>query len=60
MDLSAVQRYCRDRWTGDHRRINQRLRVMLYILPDELFIELVAAMIDGVPNLLKVEIPVRK
>ena len=57
MNLSAVQRYCGGWWTGEHRRTDQMLRVMSHILPDELFLELGAAMIDGVPNLLNAELP---
>ena len=33
------------------------LRVMSHILPDDLFRELAAAMVDEVPNLFKTEIP---
>ena len=36
MDLSAVQRYCSGKWTGEHRRIDQMLQVMSHILPDNL------------------------
>ena len=57
MDLGAVQRYCGGKWTGKHWRTDQMLRVMSHILPDDLFQELAAAMVDGVPNLLNAEIP---
>ena len=57
MDLGAVQRYCGGKWTGEHRRTDQMLQVMSHILPDDLFRELAAAMVDGVPNLLNAEIP---
>ena len=57
MDLGVVQQYCGGRWTGEHRQTNQMLRVMSHILPEELFLELGAAMIDGVPNLLNTELP---
>ena len=33
------------------------LQVMSYILPDDFFLELVATMVDGVPNLLNAELP---
>ena len=52
MDLSAVQRYCGGKWTGEHRETDQMLQVMSHILPDDLFQELAAGLIDGVPNLL--------
>ena len=57
MDLSAVQRYCGGKWTGEHRRTDQMLRVMSHILPDDLFLELAAGLVDGVPNLLNTELP---
>ena len=57
MDLSAVQRYCGGKWTGEHRRTDQMLRVMSHILPDDLFQELAAGLVDGVPNLLNTTIP---
>ena len=57
MDLSAVKRYCGGKWTGEHRRTDQMIRVMSHILPDDLFQELAAGLIDGVPNLLNTEIP---
>ena len=60
MDLGAVQRYCGGKWTGEHRRTDQMLQVMSDILPDTLFRELAAAMVDGVPNLLNAEIPSEK
>ena len=37
MDLSAVQGYYGGKWTGEHRRTDQMLRVMSHILPDNLF-----------------------
>ena len=57
MDLSVVQQYCGGRWTGEHRRTNQMLQVMSHILPDDLFLELAAVMVDGIPNLLNAELP---
>ena len=57
MDLSAVQRYCGDKWTGEHRRTDQMLRLMSHILPYDLFQELAARLVDNVPNLLNTEIP---
>ena len=57
MDLGAVQRYCSGKWTGEHPCTDQMLQVMSHILPDDLFWELAAAMVDGVPNLLNAEIP---
>ena len=56
MDLSAVQRYCGGKWTGEHRRTDQMLRVMSHILPDNLFQELAAGLADSVPNLLNTEL----
>ena len=57
MDLSAVQWYCGGRWTGEHCHTDQMLQVMSHILSDELFLELAAAMVNGVPNLLNAELP---
>ena len=57
MDLSAVQRYCGGKWTGEHRRTDQMLQVMSHILPDNLFQELAAGLVGGVPNLLNTELP---
>ena len=42
---------------GEHRRTNQALRVFSHFLPDELLLELSAALIDGVPNVLSAHIP---
>ena len=56
MDLSAVQRYCGGRWTGEHRMTDEMLRVMSHILPDKLLLELGAGLVDGVPNFLNAEI----
>jgi len=50
MDLSAVKRYCGGRWTGEHRRTNRMLRIMSHILPEKLFLELCAGLIDGVSS----------
>ena len=60
MDLCAVQQYFGGRWTGEHRRTNLMLQVMSHILPDELFLELAAAMVDGVPNRLNAELPIKE
>ena len=57
MNLSAVQRYCGGKWTGEHRGIDQILQVMSHILPDKLFQELAARLVDGVQNLLNTELP---
>ena len=57
MNLWAIQRYCGGKWTGEHRHTNQMVRVTSHILPIDRFRELAAAMVDGVPNLLKVELP---
>ena len=57
MNLSAIQQYCGGKWTGEHRRTDQMLRVMSHVLPDNLFQELAAGLVDGVPNLLNTEIP---
>ena len=57
MHLSAVQRYCGGKWTGEHRRTDQMLQVMSHILPDDLFQDLATGLVDGVPNLLNTEIP---
>ena len=57
MDLCAVQRYYGGKWTGEHRRTDQMLRVISHILPDNLFQELAAGLVDGVPNLLNTELP---
>ena len=56
MDLSAVQRYGGCGWIGEHRRTDQMPQVMYHILPDDLFLEIAAAMVDGVPNLLNAEL----
>ena len=52
MDLATVQRYCQGRWMGQHRRTDEMLRIMSHILPDKLFLQLGAGLIDGVPNYL--------
>ena len=56
IDLNVVQRYCGDKWTGEHRRTDQMLRVMSHILSDDLFQELAAGLVDDVPNLLNTEL----
>ena len=56
MNLDLVQRYCGGRWLGEHRRTNQMLRTFSHILPDQLFTELCAGLVDGVPNLLNAEL----
>ena len=56
MDLSAVQRCCGGRWTGEQRRTDQMLRITSHILPEKMLLELGAALIDGVPNQLVAEI----
>ena len=56
-NLSAIQCYCGGKWTVVHRRTDQMLRVMSHILPDDLFQELAAGLVDGVPNLLNTEFP---
>ena len=57
MGMNAVQRYCKGKWTSEHRRIDEMLQVMSHILPNQLFLELATGLIDGVPNLLNTEIP---
>ena len=57
IDLSAVQRYYGGKWTGKHRRTDQMLQVMSHILQYDLFQDLSAGLVDGVPNLLNIEIP---
>ena len=57
MDLSAVQRYCGGKLSGKHQRTDQMLQGMSHILPNNLFKELAAGLVDGVPNLLNTEIP---
>ena len=57
VDLSAVQWYYGGKCTIKHRRIDQMLQVMSHILPDKLFQELVAGLVNGVPNLLNTKIP---
>ena len=56
MNLDLVQRYCGGRWLGEHRRTNQMFRTFSHILPDQLFTELCASLVDGVPNLLNAEL----
>ena len=60
MDLSAVQQYFGRKWTCEHRRTDQMLGMMSHILPDKLFQELTAGLVNGVPNLLNAEIPSEK
>ena len=57
MYLSAVQRYCGGKWTGEHWRTDQMLQVMSNILSDNLFQKLAVGLVDGVPNLLNTELP---
>ena len=56
MDPSTVQRYCGGKWTGENQRIDKMLQVMSHILPDNLFLELSAGLIDSAPYLLNTEI----
>ena len=57
MNLSAVQQYCGGKWTGELRRTDKMLQAMSQILTNNLFLELAVGLIDGVPNLLNIEIP---
>lgn len=57
LDLAAVQRFCGRQFTGKHHCTNQALQVCSHFLPDNLLLELLAALIDGVLNVLAAHIP---
>ena len=57
LNLAVVQRFCGGQFMGEHRRTNQALRVMSHFLPDNLLLELLAALIDGVLNVLSAHLP---
>ena len=42
---------------GEHRRTLEMMKVISHILPDEMFLNLGAGLIDGVPNCLYSDVP---
>ena len=50
MDLEAVQRFRGGRAMNEHRRTLQMLASMSHIMPDKIWRELGAGMVEGVPN----------
>jgi hypothetical protein len=56
-DVAAVQRYCGGRFTGDHRRVEQILKTLRYVVSDDTFRQLAPGYVDGIPNLLSADVP---
>jgi hypothetical protein len=57
---SAVQLYCGWKNTGAHRRVQQILHSVSYILKEKTFTALATGYIDGTPNFLHAEVPLHE
>ena len=57
LDLAAVQRYCGGRFTGSHRRVEEMMYWLRYVVCEDTFTQLMPGYIDGIPNRLVADVP---